>query len=227
MNLKSLVRIVAGTAILGFGTAANAVVYCPGNTAYVDVGDGYVNTTTTTAPVAGTNTPSGWDSYIYSNQFANNSHCYWVEGNLDSAGGPGSSGWDEFDAYSGQFNFSDYTLKDVVPGVDNPSVFNWSYDTTTGIGTFTLTGFDLTQPLYLGFHFGNGPDSPDSFIVKLSALSGTFTFSNINNQGQRDASGLSNLYVFGSRGTVPEPGTLALLGVGLAGLALIRRRRRA
>lgn len=225
MNLKSLVKIAAGTAILGFGTAASAAVYCPGNSSYTDVGDGYMSTTTTeTPPVAGTNTPAGWGSYIYSDSFTNGSNCYWVDKNLDSAGGPGSSGWDEFDAASTQFNFTDYTLKDVVDDpLDGTSAFIWDYNSSTGMGTFTLTGFDLNQPLYIGFHFGNGGDAPDSFIVQLSALSGTFYFVNDTGTGM----GLSNLYVFGSRGSVPEPGTLALLGVGLAGLALIRRRRRA
>jgi hypothetical protein len=233
MKLSLNVKLLAATLGLTLSTAASAVVYCPGNSSYTDVGDGYVNTTTTTAPVVGTTTPAGWNSYLSSNQFVNSRHCYWVDGNLDSAGPPGQGGWDEFDAASDQFSFADYVLKDVAAGgVDNPAVFDWAYDTTTGVGSWAISGFDLSVPLYIGLHFGNGQDSPDSFIVQVSSLTGSFTFVNDTGTGM----GLSNLYLFGTRctngdcggdeGEVPEPGSLALLGAGLAGLALVRRRRR-
>ena len=69
---------------------------------------------------------------------------------------------------------------------------------------------------------------PDIFIVELVSpdSSGTWVFSG--------TTGLSNIALLGTRCTtdcettqVPEPGTLALLGLGVMGVALTRRRRQA
>jgi hypothetical protein len=95
-------------------------------------------------------------------------------------------------------------------------------------GTWSFTGSGATTYLY--FHFGNGGDTtatnPDYFIFQLSTPGGTASGTWTTGGAGAQWNGLSNIAVVQSR-AVPEPTTLALLGMGLVGVGLARRRKKA
>jgi hypothetical protein len=96
-------------------------------------------------------------------------------------------------------------------------------------GTFSFNAnlWDTWSNIAVGFKFGTGnrPDEWFVFLLNPSVSSGTWQFVNVFNRG----GGLSHVRLYGTAGgtSVPEPGTLALLGLGLIGTVLVSRRKQA
>jgi hypothetical protein len=96
------------------------------------------------------------------------------------------------------------------------------------IGQFWLDSnlWNSWSSIAIGFKFGTGNRGDNWFVFQLDqgTSTGFWGFVNDVNRG----GGLSHIELYGAnRRSVPEPGTLALLGVGLIGAALARRRKRA
>lgn len=125
----------------------------------------------------------------------------------------------------------------------NPAVLSLGQNTDVGATTMfdpSAYGFALNQELIFGidvtdtmetYFMGPGTRNPDGEIhAGVDDLGmGTFDvgFEDLFGGGDRDYNDSRFLFTGGLSTSVAEPGTLALLGLGLAGIGFVRRRRQA
>ncbi len=160
--------------------------------------------------------------------------CSFEEGNLDNGTVINSAL-----ATVGAVLLDKDTTEDFPSGDPSESFLQFTGNQDDGFGTWTVqdAAWEANSRLFIGFHFGGGGGTPDSFLVELAYrnLSGTFALNAIS---PARVNGLSNIYLFGKECTpadecddrppneVPAPGALALLGLGLGGLMLRRSLRK-
>lgn len=177
---------------------------------------------------------SGLNRYIEVAGALAGGECYYQEGNFTG---------DNISAHFPPGMVPELIDKDVAPGegawsdTSEGYLFGTSNGARTG-GTWQMSTdlWDLYAEVFIAFHFGNGGGTPDSFIVELQPDTLLGTWALVAGTGGR-LNGLSNIYLFG-RGdgggdddgddddeTVPEPGSLALVGLAMLSVGATRRRR--
>ena len=119
-----------------------------------------------------------------------------------------TSTFDNVTAVEGQLTGGSY-INDHISWIWNPD-FNFSGAPATMGGNFLMDGTDAN-------HFGNFV----TFTWNFSAAP-TLTFSNA---GYGNAIGYTDMSTGGTISAVPEPSIVYLLGLGLAALAFVKRRK--
>jgi hypothetical protein len=222
---------LASGLILGAGAASAAPAYCP----------------VAPAPASATNEDGLSRDNVTFRSIASDG-CYGVVSGNDSLNVLNGVG-------GGSALFGGGWQASVTDGGSDATLFgylglNWTLSApqTLQSGNWTLTiadpppislpvAVDMLVVLKGGSNWAGYYFDDEAFTISGSSA-GTFNINFLNNGGQ--IPGLSHMTLYlrpgtppppcqpgdpNCGGTVPEPGTIALLGFGLAGMALVRRRR--
>ena len=115
----------------------------------------------------------------------------------------------------------------AAPGAGTIS-FNWNYQTTDFAALYDPAGYFLNNSantFQITDDLGaNSQSGSSSFAVTAGQLYGFYVFSTDNFVGAATLTVLGDpLFTVANPNAVPEPGSLALLGLGLLGLAVVRK----
>jgi hypothetical protein len=100
----------------------------------------------------------------------------------------------------------------------------WGSDSFTGEWNISQDFWDIYSEAIISIHVGNGGGDPDHFIFVITPgdLSGILEYFICDDC---KGGGFSNIVLWGRGASVPEPGTIALLGIGLLLVGMTRRRK--